>query len=138
MFILLTLDKYSNITLFCFSGRDSQSVNRVPMQQAEYLPKQLGATNEPTMVGPAPGNFNKEDIPSQLQQLSMNPVPALNPGTDNTGYQIPPLNQKPMHQPVMGKLGQSQEGGDIQTEEDLMSMEKSSIMFLDPFKGTVR
>ena len=93
------------------------------MGQTGDMLQQLRTTIDPTIAGllPALGNFI-----TQLQQLSMNPAPPVHPGSDNAGNQIPPTNQHPMYNPVIGESDlvgqgqvQGQEGGDNQMEEDL-------------------
>lgn len=104
---------------------EAQFVQEEPMQLqlSEENRQQTGTVSDP-MALLLPGTVNMENLRGQLQQLSMN-VEA-----QNTGNQIPPLNQHPMHVPVIGApelmdqgQGQVAEAPLNQMEEDLMSME---------------
>ena len=118
---------------------EAQLVNRGLIGQTGDMLQQLGTAIDPAIAGLLPGNFI-----TQLQQLSMNPAPAMVSGTEIAGNQIPPTNQHPIYNPVIGEpdlvgqgQGQGQEGGDNQMEEDLMSMEMPAYQMTSSPKGTV-
>lgn len=121
---------------------EAQLVNTEPMQQTGEILQQMGIVSDPKVASLLPANLNLEDIRSQLQHISVNPAAAMNPGVTmnpgaimnpgapNAGNQIPPLDQHPMYNAVIGEPAlvgqgqvQGQAGGDNQMEEDLMSIE---------------
>ena len=135
---------------------EAQLVNTEPMQQTGEILQQMGIVSDPKVAGLLPANLNLEDIRSQLQNLSMNPAAAMNPGVTmnpgaimnpgapNAGNQIPPLDQHPMYNAVIGEPAlvgqgqvQGQAGGDNQMEEDLMSVELPVYPMNASPKGTV-